>query len=200
GLLRAIEAVKDHGVAISESHAHASAVLAQLAGLESGAPVTVSRPAYRVHTPALPAAPVPQALTATPPPAAPAVPLVHDGPQAAPVPSAGPRPVAEPPAAPVATGNGHHGVHAAATASAGATAPAAHDRAPAVSGAELLDALREVVAEKTGYPVEMVDPAMDLEADLGVDSIKRVQVIGALQERFPSLPNLGPEQLGTLRT
>ncbi|MGW5316095.1 beta-ketoacyl synthase N-terminal-like domain-containing protein [Nocardia thailandica] len=200
GLLRAIEAVKDHGVAISESHAHASAVLAQLAGLESGAPVTVSRPAYRVHTPALPAAPVPQALTATPPPAAPAVPQVHGGPQAAPVPSAGPRPVAEPPAAPVATGNGHHGVHAAATASAGAAAPAAQDRAPAVSGADLLDALREVVAEKTGYPVEMVDPAMDLEADLGVDSIKRVQVIGALQERFPSLPNLGPEQLGTLRT
>ncbi|KAA8882941.1 SDR family NAD(P)-dependent oxidoreductase, partial [Nocardia colli] len=36
--------------------------------------------------------------------------------------------------------------------------------------------------------------------DLGVDSIKRVQVIGALQERFPDLPSLGPEQLGTLRT
>ncbi|WP_280294710.1 acyl carrier protein, partial [Nocardia abscessus] len=39
-----------------------------------------------------------------------------------------------------------------------------------------------------------------LEADLGVDSIKRVQVIGGLQERFPQLPSLGPEQLGTVRT
>ncbi|WP_245562825.1 phosphopantetheine-binding protein, partial [Nocardia araoensis] len=68
------------------------------------------------------------------------------------------------------------------------------------SGETLRRALREVVAEKTGYPVEMVDPSMDLEADLGVDSIKRVQVIGALQERFPNLPSLGPEQLGTLRT
>ncbi|MDF3313894.1 acyl carrier protein, partial [Rhodococcus sp. T2V] len=54
-----------------------------------------------------------------------------------------------------------------------------------VSSAALRSALQEVVADKTGYPVEMVDPSMDLEADLGVDSIKRVQVLGAVQERFP---------------
>ncbi|WP_156516441.1 SDR family NAD(P)-dependent oxidoreductase, partial [Nocardia arizonensis] len=80
---------------------------------------------------------------------------------------------------------------AAAPATASGTGP---------SDEELLRALREVVADKTGYPVDMVDPTRDLEADLGVDSIKRVQVIGALQERFPQLPSLGPEQLGTLRT
>ncbi|MFE3321772.1 KR domain-containing protein, partial [Nocardia sp. NPDC059195] len=74
------------------------------------------------------------------------------------------------------------------------------DAADAPSGDALRRALREVVANKTGYPVEMVDPAMDLEADLGVDSIKRVQIIGALQERFPHLPVLGPEKLGTLRS
>ncbi|WP_157107038.1 SDR family NAD(P)-dependent oxidoreductase, partial [Nocardia arthritidis] len=87
---------------------------------------------------------------------------------------------------------------AAQSPTSNATAPATTDAQ--VSGEALRRALREVVAEKTGYPVEMVDPSMDLEADLGVDSIKRVQVIGALQERFPQLPSLGPEQLGTLRT
>ncbi|NKQ58328.1 SDR family NAD(P)-dependent oxidoreductase, partial [Amycolatopsis sp. K13G38] len=60
--------------------------------------------------------------------------------------------------------------------------------------------LLDVVAEKTGYPVSMIDPAMDLEADLGVDSIKRVQVLGAVQEKIPGLPEVGPEQLGELRT
>ena len=74
------------------------------------------------------------------------------------------------------------------------------EEAAGVTAAQLRRALQDVVADKTGYPVEMVDPSMDLEADLGVDSIKRVQVLGAVQERFPSLPSLGPEQLGTLRT
>ncbi|WP_326836036.1 SDR family NAD(P)-dependent oxidoreductase [Amycolatopsis rhabdoformis] len=61
-------------------------------------------------------------------------------------------------------------------------------------------ALVEVVAEKTGYPVEMLDVAMDLEADLGVDSIKRVQILGALGERVDGVPPVGPEQVAELRT
>ena len=60
--------------------------------------------------------------------------------------------------------------------------------------------LVEVVADKTGYPAGMVDPGLDLEADLGVDSIKRVQVLGAVQERYPQLPAVGPESLAELRT
>ncbi|WP_268761278.1 KR domain-containing protein, partial [Frankia sp. AvcI1] len=57
-----------------------------------------------------------------------------------------------------------------------------------------------MVAEKTGYAADMIDTGMDLEADLGVDSIKRVQVLGALRERFPQSPTVGPEQLAELRT
>jgi acyl transferase domain-containing protein len=72
--------------------------------------------------------------------------------------------------------------------------------APLQPAADVRSVLLEVVADKTGYPVSMVDPSMDLEADLGVDSIKRVQVLGAVQERFPGLPEIGPEQLGELRT
>ncbi|MBV8676883.1 MAG: acyltransferase domain-containing protein, partial [Planctomycetaceae bacterium] len=60
--------------------------------------------------------------------------------------------------------------------------------------------LLEVVAEKTGYPVEMLEPDMQLDADLGIDSIKRVEILSALQERLPEAPMIQPEHLGTLRT
>ena len=44
-----------------------------------------------------------------------------------------------------------------------------------------------VVADKTGYPVEMLDLAMDMEADLGIDSIKRVEILAAMTERVPGI-------------
>ncbi|MBN1866329.1 acyltransferase domain-containing protein, partial [Candidatus Sumerlaeota bacterium] len=40
--------------------------------------------------------------------------------------------------------------------------------------------LREVIAEKTGYPAEMLEPHMTLDSDLGIDSIKRVEILSAL--------------------
>ena len=60
--------------------------------------------------------------------------------------------------------------------------------------------LFEVVAEKTGYPREVLDASMELEADLGVDSIKRVEILAAVQDRLPDAPPVGPEQLAALRT
>ena len=57
-----------------------------------------------------------------------------------------------------------------------------------------------VVAEKTGYPAEMLEPSMELDADLGIDSIKRVEILSDLQERLPDAPAIKPEHLGTLRT
>lgn len=79
-------------------------------------------------------------------------------------------------------------------------APATAVTAPGVDAGALRAALIAIVAEKTGYPPDLIDPAMDLEADLGVDSIKRVQVIGAVQEQFTGLPAVGPEQLSEMRT
>ncbi len=61
-------------------------------------------------------------------------------------------------------------------------------------------ALLEVVAEKTGYPTEMLNLEMDMEADLGIDSIKRVEIMSAMQERLPDAPVVQPDQLGKLRT
>src|SRR5439155_22896899 len=60
--------------------------------------------------------------------------------------------------------------------------------------------LLDVVAQKTGYPVEMLDPNMGLDADLGIDSIKRVEILAAIQERLPEAPAVKPEHLGTLNT
>ncbi|HET6359880.1 SDR family NAD(P)-dependent oxidoreductase, partial [Streptomyces sp.] len=73
--------------------------------------------------------------------------------------------------------------------------------APAGPDAAGLEAaLLEVVGEKTGYPADMLELDMDIEADLGIDSIKRVEIMGVMQERFGELVAAGPEQLGELRT
>ena len=62
------------------------------------------------------------------------------------------------------------------------------------------DILLEVVAEKTGYPADMLELDMQLDADLGIDSIKRVEILSAIQDRIPEAPAVKPENLGTLRT
>ncbi len=65
---------------------------------------------------------------------------------------------------------------------------------------EVARTLLATVAEKTGYPVEMLELEMKLDDDLGIDSIKRVEILSALQERLPWSTNLGPDVIGTLRT
>ena len=66
--------------------------------------------------------------------------------------------------------------------------------------ADIAEVLLGVVAEKTGYPVDMLDVSMNLDADLGIDSIKRVEILSALQEVLPEAPVVAPDQLGELRT
>ncbi|UOU97028.1 SDR family NAD(P)-dependent oxidoreductase [Chryseobacterium daecheongense] len=46
--------------------------------------------------------------------------------------------------------------------------------------------LLQVVSDKTGYPHEMLGMEMDLEADLSIDSIKRVEIIGTLKAELGS--------------
>ena len=89
----------------------------------------------------------------------------------------------------------------AAPAHAPAAVVAAAPAAPAgTDAAQASAALLEVVAEKTGYPVEMLNLDMGLDSDLGVDSIKRVEIMAALRGRLPSAPEIKPEHLGTLQT
>ncbi|MER5733601.1 SDR family NAD(P)-dependent oxidoreductase [Streptomyces sp. NPDC002138] len=57
--------------------------------------------------------------------------------------------------------------------------------APAVvTAAGVMEVVLDIVHRRTGYPLDMLDPELDLEADLSVDSIKRVEIIGALADRI----------------
>ena len=58
--------------------------------------------------------------------------------------------------------------------------PGAH--APMV-GLDVQLLVQEVIADRTGYPVAMVEPTLDLESDLSIDSIKRLEIAGELVER-----------------
>jgi NAD(P)-dependent dehydrogenase (short-subunit alcohol dehydrogenase family)/acyl carrier protein len=105
-------------------------------------------------------------------------------------------PVIDAPSAPVpaigvgGTGNGAHGEgHAAAVSASGAATP--------LLGAEaLLDTVVAIVSERTGYPVEMLDPELDLEAELSIDSIKRIEILGELAERvgLPGMDETGVDE------
>ncbi len=41
-----------------------------------------------------------------------------------------------------------------------------------------------IVAEMTGYPPDLLDLDLDLEADLGVDTVKQAEVFAAVRARF----------------
>lgn len=67
-----------------------------------------------------------------------------------------------------------------------------------------VETLLEVVSQRTGYPPDMLDPTLDLEADLGIDSIKRVEILNSFRKQLPAeaQSNLesGLEQLAGTKT
>ncbi len=92
--------------------------------------------------------------------------------------------------------DGHQG-SPAPTPTPATTAPPV---APAANGAITSDTVRALIAEKTGYPADMLEDDMDLEGELGVDSIKQVEILSALRDQHPHLPEVDPEILADLRT
>ncbi len=70
----------------------------------------------------------------------------------------------------------------------------------AINGDQLVTVLLSVISEKTGYQADMLELDMDMEADLGIDSIKRVEILNGIQEQLPDLPQINPEELAELRT
>jgi hypothetical protein len=53
---------------------------------------------------------------------------------------------------------------------------------PGTSVAEVLAQLLQIVSDRTGYPEDMLDPDSNIEADLGIDSIKRMEILAAFQQ------------------
>jgi NAD(P)-dependent dehydrogenase (short-subunit alcohol dehydrogenase family)/acyl carrier protein len=60
--------------------------------------------------------------------------------------------------------------------------------------------LLSVVSDRTGYPADMLSPEQHLESDLGIDSIKRVEILSAFEEKLPDLPPISPDSVATLKT
>ena len=74
-----------------------------------------------------------------------------------------------------------------AATTTGAADSAATDKAPLPE--QLEPFLVNFVVEQTGYPSEIVELDADLEADLGIDSIKKAQLFGELREYFDITPS-----------
>ncbi|MFN8450564.1 MAG: phosphopantetheine-binding protein [Anaerolineae bacterium] len=41
-----------------------------------------------------------------------------------------------------------------------------------------------IVSEATGYPVEMLELDLDMEADLGIDTVKQAETFAAIRQSF----------------
>ncbi|MBP2308448.1 SDR family oxidoreductase [Azospirillum melinis] len=159
--------------AIAESHQALLAVAGQAIQSLSGVPA--QQPAFTAPpAPIMPSAPAiaaPQPMPVlAPAPVAAPTPPMH---RPAPAPTV-PQPVATPRPQPVAV--------------------------PIPPAASARDTVLAVIAEKTGYPVEMLSAEMELEAGLGIDSIKQVEIFSTLQERIPALGTADMRELNALKT
>jgi len=65
---------------------------------------------------------------------------------------------------------------------------------------QIVNTMLDVISELTGYPTDMLNLDMDIESDLGIDSIKRVEILSVLEERMPGLPIVSPDIMGSLKT
>ena len=69
-----------------------------------------------------------------------------------------------------------------------------------VTASDLRNVLLDAICEVTGYPAEVISPDLDLEADLGIDSVKQMQALGTVAEQIGVQPeSLDLSQAHTLR-
>lgn len=122
-----------------------------------------------------------------------AAPAAYGAPPAGAHPAAAGRNGVQQDAAPAHTQPGHALPHAHAVTVPGADGrPDAPPPMPPSATTEFTEfteetvvrAVLELISERTGYPLDMVEPGLDLEADLSVDSIKRAEIAGELARRL----------------
>ncbi|MEM6732940.1 MAG: acyl carrier protein, partial [Myxococcota bacterium] len=61
---------------------------------------------------------------------------------------------------------------------------AASDQTRRVDKGELLVEITQLFAEESGYDVSDLEPAFELEADLGIDTVKQAEIFTTLRERY----------------
>jgi acyl transferase domain-containing protein/acyl carrier protein len=72
--------------------------------------------------------------------------------------------------------------------------------APAATDDAIKEKVLEIVAEKSGYPRDMLDLDLDLEADLGIDTVKQAELFAAVRAAYniPRDENLKLREFPTL--
>jgi acyl transferase domain-containing protein len=136
-------------------------------------------PAAGVSTLPMIASPASRVVAAEPfQPAAPSVQHVAVSSSVAPA-AAAPQPL--PPAPPKPAPELNAPV-AAIAALASVSRPAGSAARAGASASDVLSQLLDIVADRTGYPQDMLDADANIEADLGIDSIKRMEILTAFQQ------------------
>ncbi|MBK8491152.1 MAG: SDR family NAD(P)-dependent oxidoreductase [Saprospirales bacterium] len=64
-----------------------------------------------------------------------------------------------------------------------AAAPASTP-SPVAKTSAVMETVLALIAEKTGYPADMLDPDLDLEADLGIDTVKQAELFAEIRENY----------------
>ena len=67
---------------------------------------------------------------------------------------------------------------------AGLSAPAPSVATTPAASNPVVQKVLEIVSEKTGYPTDMLEMDLDLEADLGVDTVKQAETFAAVREAY----------------
>ncbi|GAA2920722.1 phosphopantetheine-binding protein [Streptomyces enissocaesilis] len=70
----------------------------------------------------------------------------------------------------------------------------------ASGGTDFTPLLLSVIADVTGYPEDVLTPDMSLEEELGIDSIKRVQILAIVRDQVPGLDDANGAEMARLRT
>ena len=79
-------------------------------------------------------------------------------------------------------------------------APVVSPEVPADTGPDNRSLLFDIVGRLTGFPVEMLEPSMNIESDLGIDSIKKVEIVSELEKQFPGTEAVSTDRIGTVQT
>ncbi|MGW6932108.1 SDR family NAD(P)-dependent oxidoreductase [Lentzea sp. NPDC054927] len=69
---------------------------------------------------------------------------------------------------------------------------------PAAPARDVRAVVLRTISTRTGYPVEMLQPGLDLEADLSIDSIKRAEIVGELAQELGAVGEV--DELAQLKT
>ncbi|MEV0374845.1 beta-ketoacyl synthase N-terminal-like domain-containing protein [Streptomyces sp. NPDC050636] len=184
-LTAAVGAITQHSLALGEAHTRAGEVVTRLLSLPQGgaAPPTGTAPHHLGATPTDPGTaelPGHQAWPAPSEHPAGRTPLI-------------PRPGDESPrsARPASGTAGPRGPATSALAELladqngeGGSAQATMDMSE-VDLEELEHVFHQVVAEKTGYDVDMIEPDLYIQEDLGIDSLKQVEIAAEVWRRYP---------------